>query len=148
MLLAGGCGDTNGPPQIGKTEHLGRAYAFGRALYPLEPADSARKCRPKSRKGCKIVPGLEPTVVIPMRPSSFGATLGCGFNPNSAAFSRVNISKAEARHCAHWQYWQRRRHSSGLLVLVRPTFPSIIVQSLVAFRLYAILGQLQQGSQN
>ena len=34
MLLAGGCGDTNGPPQIGKTGHLERAYAFGRELYP------------------------------------------------------------------------------------------------------------------
>ena len=33
MLLAGGCGDTNGPPQIGKTEHLNRAYLFGRDLY-------------------------------------------------------------------------------------------------------------------
>ena len=33
MLLAGGCGDTNGPPQIGKTEHLERAYQFGRNLY-------------------------------------------------------------------------------------------------------------------
>ena len=33
MLLAGGCGDTNGPPQIGKTEHLERAYLFGRDLY-------------------------------------------------------------------------------------------------------------------
>ena len=33
MLLAGGCGDTNGPPQIGKTEHLERAYLFGRNLY-------------------------------------------------------------------------------------------------------------------
>ena len=33
MLLAGGCGDTNGPPQIGKTEHLERAYLFGRELY-------------------------------------------------------------------------------------------------------------------
>lgn len=33
MLLAGGCGDTNGPPQIDKTEHLDRAYQFGRELY-------------------------------------------------------------------------------------------------------------------
>ena len=33
MLLAGGCGDTNGPPQIGKTEHLEQAYQFGRNLY-------------------------------------------------------------------------------------------------------------------
>ena len=36
MLLAGGCGDTNGPPQIDKTGHLERAYAFGRELYPAE----------------------------------------------------------------------------------------------------------------
>ena len=34
MLLAGGCGDTNGPPQISKTGHLKRAYTFGRELYP------------------------------------------------------------------------------------------------------------------
>ncbi len=33
MLLAGGCGDTNGPPQIDKTEHLERAYLFGKNLY-------------------------------------------------------------------------------------------------------------------
>ncbi len=33
MLLAGGCGNTNGPPQIDKTEHLERAYLFGRELY-------------------------------------------------------------------------------------------------------------------
>lgn len=33
MLLAGGCGDTNGKPQIGKTGHLDRAYEFGRNLY-------------------------------------------------------------------------------------------------------------------
>ncbi len=33
MLLAGGCGDTNGPPQINKTEHLELAYRFGRELY-------------------------------------------------------------------------------------------------------------------
>ena len=33
MLLAGGCGDTNGPPQIGSTDWLERAYAFGRNLY-------------------------------------------------------------------------------------------------------------------
>ena len=33
LLLAGGCGDTNGQPQIGKTEHLERAYLFGRDLY-------------------------------------------------------------------------------------------------------------------
>ena len=32
-LLAGGCGDTNGKPQIGKTDHLKRAYAFGKNIY-------------------------------------------------------------------------------------------------------------------
>lgn len=32
MLLAGGCGDTNGRPRIGETDHLDRAYAFGRSL--------------------------------------------------------------------------------------------------------------------
>lgn len=34
VLLAGGCGDTNGRPQIEKTGHLQRAYAFGEHLYP------------------------------------------------------------------------------------------------------------------
>ena len=33
MLLAGGCGDTNGKPQIEKTGHLERAYEFGKNLY-------------------------------------------------------------------------------------------------------------------
>ena len=33
ILLAGGCGSTNGPPQIGKTDHLQRAYDFGLHLY-------------------------------------------------------------------------------------------------------------------
>lgn len=33
MLLAGGCGDTNGRPGIDKTEHLKKAYKFGRQLY-------------------------------------------------------------------------------------------------------------------
>ncbi len=33
VLLAGGCGDTNGPPQIGKTGWLEQAYVFGRKLY-------------------------------------------------------------------------------------------------------------------
>ena len=36
MLLAGGCGDTNGPPRIGRTGHLERAFTFGQTLYPLE----------------------------------------------------------------------------------------------------------------
>lgn len=33
MLLAGGCGDTNGKPQIDKTGHLSAAYRFGREIY-------------------------------------------------------------------------------------------------------------------
>ena len=33
MLLAGGCGDTNGKPQIDKTEHLTAAYKFGKNIY-------------------------------------------------------------------------------------------------------------------
>ena len=33
MLLAGGCGDTNGKPQIDKTAHLQEAYEFGKNIY-------------------------------------------------------------------------------------------------------------------
>ena len=33
MVLAGGCGSTNGQPQIGHTSHLEKAYAFGKSLY-------------------------------------------------------------------------------------------------------------------
>ena len=33
MLLAGGCGDTNGRPQISQTLHLERAYQFGKNIY-------------------------------------------------------------------------------------------------------------------
>lgn len=33
MLLAGGCGDTNGKPQIDKTKHLDEAYKFGKSIY-------------------------------------------------------------------------------------------------------------------
>ena len=33
MLLAGGCGDTNGKPQIDKTPHLEEAYLFGKNIY-------------------------------------------------------------------------------------------------------------------
>lgn len=33
MLLAGGCGDTNGKPGIDKTSHLKEAYKFGRRMY-------------------------------------------------------------------------------------------------------------------
>ena len=32
-ILAGGCGDTNGKPQIEKTDHLKTAYQFGRDIY-------------------------------------------------------------------------------------------------------------------
>lgn len=34
MLLAGGCGDTDGKPQIEKTNYLEAAYQFGNTLYP------------------------------------------------------------------------------------------------------------------
>jgi len=33
MLLAGGCGDTNGKPQISKTRYLDKAYEFGKNIY-------------------------------------------------------------------------------------------------------------------
>ena len=33
MVLAGGCGDTNGKPCISQTGHPQRAYAFGKNLY-------------------------------------------------------------------------------------------------------------------
>lgn len=33
MVLAGGCGDTNGKPQIEKTDFLEKAYTFGRTIY-------------------------------------------------------------------------------------------------------------------
>ena len=33
MLLAGGCGDTNGKPKIGETQHLAEAYEFGKNIY-------------------------------------------------------------------------------------------------------------------
>ena len=33
MLLAGGCGDNNVEPQIFKTQHLERAYQFGKSIY-------------------------------------------------------------------------------------------------------------------
>lgn len=33
MLLAGGCGDTNGKPQIDKTNYLKAAYEFGKNIY-------------------------------------------------------------------------------------------------------------------
>ncbi|MBM6684694.1 flavodoxin family protein [Faecalicatena contorta] len=34
MLLAGGCGHTDGKPQIDKTNHLKEAYEFGKNIYP------------------------------------------------------------------------------------------------------------------
>lgn len=33
MLLAGGCGDTNGKPEISETSHLKEAYEFGKCIY-------------------------------------------------------------------------------------------------------------------
>lgn len=33
MVLAGGCGDTNGKPCISQTDHLKTAYEFGKNLY-------------------------------------------------------------------------------------------------------------------
>lgn len=33
MLLAGGCGDTNGRAQIDKTDHLVEGYEFGKNIY-------------------------------------------------------------------------------------------------------------------
>lgn len=36
MLLAGGCGDTNGGPQIGNTSRLEEAYSFGKRIYETE----------------------------------------------------------------------------------------------------------------
>ena len=33
MVLAGGCGDTNGQPQIDQTVHLQEAYEFGKNIY-------------------------------------------------------------------------------------------------------------------
>ncbi len=32
-LLCGGCGNSNGKPRIGETEHLQRAYEFGKSIY-------------------------------------------------------------------------------------------------------------------
>lgn len=33
VLLAGGCGDTNGRPQINKTDYLRKAFEFGKNIY-------------------------------------------------------------------------------------------------------------------
>ncbi len=38
MLLAGGCGDTNGMPQIDKTDYLDKAYYFGKTIYSEQNA--------------------------------------------------------------------------------------------------------------
>lgn len=35
MLLAGGCGSTNGKPQIDETNYLQKAYDFGKSVYTL-----------------------------------------------------------------------------------------------------------------
>lgn len=35
VLLAGGCGDTNGTPQISKTNHLNEAFDFGKSIYTI-----------------------------------------------------------------------------------------------------------------
>ena len=44
MLLAGGCGDTNGRPKIAQTGHLDRAYAFGRSIYAQGQEMEGDKC--------------------------------------------------------------------------------------------------------
>lgn len=36
VLLAGGCGDTNGKPQIQQTKYLQEAYEFGKNIYKCE----------------------------------------------------------------------------------------------------------------
>ena len=36
MLLAGGCGDTNGKAGIAQTSHLSEAYEFGKSIYPAD----------------------------------------------------------------------------------------------------------------
>lgn len=33
LVIQGGCGDTNGKPQIAQTNHLQEAYEFGKHLY-------------------------------------------------------------------------------------------------------------------
>ena len=38
MVLAGGCGDTNGSPKISVTDHIERAHQFGRTIYADETA--------------------------------------------------------------------------------------------------------------
>lgn len=36
MILAGGCGDTNGKPRIAETDFLQQAYEFGKNVYPAK----------------------------------------------------------------------------------------------------------------
>lgn len=36
MLLAGGCGNTNGEPKIERTGYLQKAFEFGKQIYPEE----------------------------------------------------------------------------------------------------------------
>lgn len=43
ILTAGGCGDTNGRPCIGRTGHLARAYDFGKNLYAEEDVEECVK---------------------------------------------------------------------------------------------------------
>lgn len=47
-LLAGGCGDTNGTPQIGATNHLIEAFEFGKRIYADE--ENIEKCGDKDEK--------------------------------------------------------------------------------------------------
>lgn len=44
MLLAGGCGDTNGRPQIDKTNHLKAAYELGKNIYKNDGIESPSGC--------------------------------------------------------------------------------------------------------
>ncbi len=41
MLLAGGCGDTNGRPQIKGNGHLQEAYEFGKCIYQRDQMPSS-----------------------------------------------------------------------------------------------------------
>jgi len=36
MLLAGGCGNTNGEPKIERTGYLQKVFEFGKQIYPEE----------------------------------------------------------------------------------------------------------------
>ena len=47
MLLAGGCGDTNGKPQIEKTNHLAEAFEFGKRIYDNERKNLQRNTGPQ-----------------------------------------------------------------------------------------------------